>query len=140
MIDNKIVYSGKGGVYIYVNENGEFFLQKENYLENIRFKTSLLRLLTQFELSVDSIHEGIVSEDYSIEHIFPFDDLMFFLIQDMKSSYWLNLVCVFLLNDQVKFKLNVDTLSRLKTKEFIYWLPQKETHLMWKLMSKMSRL
>ncbi len=135
---NNIVYSGVKSVEIYIQSDGQFFLKQNDYLGLITLKTSLIRLLAQFELSADEIKNRVTGKEFEVEDVIPFNELTSFLIKDIRSTYWLNLVCNFLLNDQIQFKFNSQALNVLRDKESTAWLSQKEKHLILKLIRKLS--
>ncbi|RAJ75618.1 hypothetical protein CLV59_109232 [Chitinophaga dinghuensis] len=135
---NKLIYSGVHSVEIYIQFDGQFLLKQNEYLENIMLRTSLIRFLSQFELSVDEVKTRVTDEEFRVEDLIPFNEFIPFLIMDIKSIYWLDLVCTFLLNDQIQFKLNSQALDLLRDKDSTAWLPQKEKHLIWKLVRKIS--
>jgi hypothetical protein len=125
---------------IYINDHDELLLEQKSYIDSLKTKSSLLRLLPLFEFSIDNIIEGVIIKEYKIEDILPLNELILFLIKDMKSSYWFNLVCSFLLSDRINFKLSFEVMNSLKNQELIDWLLQREAHLVRKLVSKISRL
>jgi hypothetical protein len=95
MMTKELFFSHKGLINIYVYDNGKIMLEREGYYEAIKNKSSLIQLLPLFELTVDEFFEGLQDERYKIENIFPINELLLFLISEMKSSYWVSLLFSF---------------------------------------------
>jgi hypothetical protein len=134
-----LIFSSNKNINIYI-DNDLIVLERENYYGVIESKSSLVQLLPLFELSVNEIIESLKSKDYKIEAILPLNKLLLFLILEMKSSYWVRLFFSFLLDDRIKAKLSPDALSCLQNENLSVWLPQKERHLVRKLISKSLRV
>lgn len=136
MITKKLIFSAARGVNIYEITTGEFLLEERDYAGSIREKSSLLALLKLFQSPVSEILASIKDEKFRIEEILPLNELLIFLLTEMKSSFWMNLVCNFLLNDLVNARLHITTLNSLRDPELLRWLPQKELHLVRKLVKR----
>lgn len=137
MMNNKLMYSSSEiGINIYVTDGNTKILEANNYSDFINSKTSLIRLLALFELPVDKINSFIIDKNYGIEEILPLSELICFLAIDMKSIYWMELLCSFLLSNEVTFQLNMDSVNCLKNKDLTDWLPQRVRHLTRKIINK----
>jgi hypothetical protein len=128
--------SSEIGINIYVTDGNTKILEANNYSDFINSKTSLIRLLALFELPVDKINSFIIDKNYGIEEILPLSELICFLAIDMKSIYWMELLCSFLLSNEVTFQLNMDSVNCLKNKDLTDWLPQRVRHLTRKIINK----
>lgn len=135
-MNKNLLFSYKGLINIYVYDNGKIMLEREEYSDEIKNKSSLIQLLPLFESPVDEFFENLRDEKYKIEDIFPIDELLLFLISEMRSSYWVSLVFSFLLNDHVHFSLNRNVIDYLLNEDMSRWLPQKEQHRIRKIVNK----
>lgn len=136
MMTKKLLFSHKGLINIYVFDNGKIMLEREDYSDEIKNKSSLIQLLPLFELPVDGFFENLRDKKHKIEDIFPINELLLFLVSEMRSSYWVSLVFSFLLNDRVHFRLNRDVIDYLLNEDLSRWLPQKERHCIRKIVNK----
>jgi hypothetical protein len=136
-MNNKLIYSSSEiGVNICISDGDTKILEANNYSDFINSKTSLIRLLALFELPVDKINSFIIDENYRIEEILPLSELICFLVIDMRSIYWMELICSFLLSNEVTFQLNMDSVNCLKNRDLTDWLPQRVRHLTRKIINK----
>lgn len=139
MKNRNLIFAIDKKVNIYLEDSDNVLLEDGTYRANIKERYSLLRLLPLFERPIDEIISSLKDSRYKIENILPINELVFFLITEMRSSYWINLVCSFLLDERIHFRFNQDILNKLKDRNIIKWLPQKESHLMKKVVSKSER-
>jgi len=119
--------------------NGTLFLQQNNYCKAVSDKDSLIRILPLFEMPVEVIFATRVDISYKFEDFIPIDELLEFLILEMKSSYWTDHVLYFLLDANVVVRLRDDTMSILGNDSLIGWLPQRIKHQIRKVKSKSKR-
>lgn len=137
---NKLIYCIDDQLAIYRDDLGTTEMRAGAYCGDVKLKSSLLQILPLFELSVDVILGGIQDSSMEIGSILPFNDIITFLVVEMKSSYWYGLVCVFLLDNRVHILLSENAIKCLEDRQLISWLPQKEKHLTMKVLAKMRRL
>ncbi|NIG52813.1 hypothetical protein [Chitinophaga sp. Cy-1792] len=135
-----LIYTGVKSTQIYLHTDDHLYLKQAEYFEPIIEPESLMRLLPQLELPVTDLKRNICDSNYRIEDIIPFNELVLFLFTHMKSGYWVSLACNLLLDEQLQLLLSPQVISYLRKSELEGRLPQKELHLVWKLLSKMRRL
>lgn len=135
-MNKKLLFSHNGLTNIYVYDDGKVMLEREGYYDEIRNKSSLIRLLPLFEFNTDDLFKDLQDENYKIENILPINELLLFLISEVKSSYWVSLVFSFLLNNRTHFSLNNDVIYYLSNEDMSKWLPQDERHRIRKVVNK----
>jgi hypothetical protein len=136
MIIKKLIFSSCSGVNIYRTDTGELILERRDYTADIHEKSSLLVMLPLFQSPVGEILAAIKDNTFCIEEIIPFNELLLFLFIEIRSSFWMNLVCNFLLQDTINVQLQIATLDSLRNPDLVKWLPQREKHLVKKLVKR----
>lgn len=140
MMNKNLIFSNNElGINIYSIDKNAKIIEANNNFYAINSKASLIKLLVLFELPLDRINSCIIDSSYSIGEILPLSELVCFLVTDMRSTYWIELVFSFLLNDDVTIRLNADGINCLENKDLINWLPQNVFHLVKKVINKSLR-
>jgi hypothetical protein len=112
-----------------------YFKKGENILETSHPK-SLLLILPFFEkdYNTESLKEQFIP--YQIAELIPFDRLISFLITEMQSPYWIELVLNFIISHSLVNNLSESTLKTISNELERKIYPQKIRHLFIKILRK----
>jgi hypothetical protein len=135
MTDYVKIYSHEPQTFIYQHA-GKIFLTAHNYTEDIAEMSSLIRLLYIFELPITEILSGIVDSRDKIEDVFPISEILVFLLCEKGSSYWVELVFKFLLDDNISVLLSEKAINVLQDHTITSRLPQHLAHRTRRIVSK----
>jgi hypothetical protein len=120
-------YSREPRTCIY-QQAGKILLTEYNYTGDIADWSSLIRLLYIFELPLTEILNGIVDPRHKIEDVFPVSEILVCLLCEKGSSYWIELVFRFLLDDNINVLLSEKAISVLQDRTVTARLPQHLAH------------